>query len=253
MLPEDRSVQLEKKTNAIGVFVVAGPNARAVLAPLVDRLSLSNKAFPWLSGRQATVGMAPVRLMRVNYVGELGWEIHHPIEYHNHIFDVLEEAGRPHGMKLVGVRAMNWLRLEKSYRAWGAELSKEVSAWESGLDRFIRLDKTGDFIGRAALEAQKASGDLRWKIVTLLIDGPADADPWGVEAILADGKVVGRATGGGWSVAFGKQIAMAFVRPEVSAVGTGLSLRMLGALYPATVVQDSPYDPDNARARADAA
>ena len=135
--------------------------------------------------------MAPVRLMRVNYVGELGWEIHHGIEYQNHLFDVLEEAGREFDMRLVGMRAMNWLRLEKSYRAWGAELSKEVTALESGLDRFVRLDKNSDFVGRAALEKQKASGALRWALVTLLIDGPADADPWGVEFDL------GRRQGGG--------------------------------------------------------
>lgn len=246
-LPADRSVQLQKITTQLGVFVLAGPQAREVLAPLVDRRDLSNAAFPWLTAQHATVAMAPVRLMRVNYVGELGWEIHHPIEYHNHIFDALEEAGRPHGMRLVGMRAMNWLRLEKSYRAWGTELSKEVTAWESGMDRFIRLDK-GDFIGRAALEQQKDK--RRWQLVTLLIDGPADADPWGVESIWADGRVVGRATGGGFSVVFGKQIAMAFVRPEVAATGTVLAIKMLDVLYPATVVQESPYDPDNARSRA---
>ena len=246
-LPADRSVHLEKVTTQHGVFVVAGPHARAVLAPLVDRLDLSNAGFPWLTGRIASVGMAPVRLMRVNYVGELGWEIHHPIEYHNHIFDALMAAGAPHGMKLVGTRAMNWLRLEKSYRAVGSELSKEVTAWESGMDRFIRLDKNGDFVGRAALERSR---DTRsWALVTLLIDGPDDADPWGVESIWQDGKVVGRATGGGFSVAFGKQIAMAFVRPEAAAEGTTLAIKMLGALYPATVVRDSPYDPENARAR----
>ena len=251
MLPADRSVQLEKKTNSIGVFVVAGPNAAKVLAPLVDRRSLSNKAMPWLSGQQATVGMAPVRLMRVNYVGELGWEIHHPIEYHNHIFDVLEEAGRPHGMKLVGIRAMNWLRLEKSYRGWGTELSKEVTAWESGLDRFIRLDKKADFIGRAALERQRAEGGLRWKLVTLLIDGPDDADPWGVESLWSGETAIGRATGGGYSVVFGKQIALGFVRPDYAAEGTRLSIKILGERYPAVVVADSPYDTDNARARVD--
>ena len=249
-LPADGSVQLQKITTQVGVFVVAGPKAREVLVPLVDRLDLSNAAFPWLTGQQATVAMAPVRLMRVNYVGELGWEIHHPIEFHNHIFDALEEAGRPHGMRLVGMRAMNWLRLEKSYRAWGTELSKEVTAWESGMDRFIRLDKNGDFVGRAALEKQRAEGGLRWKLVTLLIDGPEDADPWGTESIWHEGSVVGRATGGGFSVAFGRQIAMAFVRPEVAAEGTTLAIKMLGSLYPATVVRDSPYDPQNERSRA---
>jgi len=250
MLPTDRSVQLENKTNSIGVFVLAGPNAGKVLAPLVDRLSLSNQAFPWLSGRQASVGMAPARLLRVNYVGELGWEIHHPIEYHNHIFDAREEAGKPFGMKLAGVRAMNWLRLEKSYRAVGTELSKEVTAWESGIDRFVRLDKNADFVGRAALEKQNAEGALRWKLVTLLIDGPADADPWGVESLWSGARVVGRATGGGFSVVFDKQIAIGFVRPEFSGEGTELLIRMLGKKYAARVVADSPYDPANARARA---
>ncbi len=250
--PTDGSVQLEKITNQIGVFVVAGPNARALLAGVTDRLDLGNKAFPWLTARDGTVGMAPVRLMRVNYVGELGWEIHHPIEYHNHIFDVLEEAGRPFGMKLVGIRAMNWLRLEKSYRGWGTELSKEVTAWESGLDRFIRLDKNTDFVGRAALTAQHAGGARAWQLVTLLIDGPDDADPWGVESIWADGAVIGRATGGGYSVHFGQQIAMAFVRPDHAAVGSRMAIKMLERLYPAEVAQDSPYDPDNARARVDA-
>jgi len=153
-------------------------------------------------------------------------------------------------MKLVGIRAMNWLRLEKSYRAVGTELSKEVTAWESGIDRFVRLDKAADFVGRAALEKQRAEATLRWKIVTLLIDGPADADPWGVESLWSGENVVGRATGGGFSVVFDKQIAMGFVRPEFAAEGTQLAIRMLGEKYPARVVADSPYDAANARARA---
>jgi dimethylglycine dehydrogenase len=250
-MPKDGSVQLQKITTQFGVFVLAGPKAREVLSPLTDRLDLSNKAFPWLTGQHTTVGMAPVRLMRVNYVGELGWEIHHPIEYHNQLFDLIEEAGRPLGMKPVGMRAMNWLRLEKTYRAWGTELSKEVTALEAGLDRFVRLDKNQDFVGRSALERQKASGALRWKLVTMLIDGPKDADPWGVESIWAGDKVVGRATGGGWSVHFKKQIAMAYVRPEHAQEGKELAIKMLNQRYPARVVGESPYDPDNARLRAD--
>ncbi len=249
-MPKDGSVALERITTQVGVFVLAGPRSREVLAKLTDGLELDNAGFPWLSGRQATVGMAPVRLMRVNYVGELGWEIHHGIEYQNHLFDCLEEAGREFGMSLVGMRAMNWLRLEKSYRAWGAELSKEVTALESGLERFVRLDKNSDFVGRAALERQKASGALRWRLVTILIDGPADADPWGVESIWSQGKVVGRATGGGYSVHFKKQIALAFVRPEYAGLGQALEIKMLEERYPAHAVEDSPYDPANARARA---
>jgi len=251
-MPKDGSVHLQRITTQCGVFVVAGPRAREVLAKVTDKEDLSNAGFPWLTGRHATVGMAPVRLMRVNYVGELGWEIHHPIEYHNHIFDLLVEAGREFDMRLVGMRAMNWLRLEKTYRAWGTELSKEVTALEAGLDRFVRLDKNADFVGRAVLEKQKASGHLRWKLVTLLIDGPADADPWGVESVWADGKVAGRATGGGYSVHFAKQIALAYVRPEYAGEGRELAIKMLNRHYPARVVAESPYDPVNERLRADA-
>jgi dimethylglycine dehydrogenase len=251
-LPRDGSVQLQKITTQIGVIVIAGPKSREVLAQVVDHVDLSNKGFPWLTGQHCAVGMAPVRLMRVNYVGELGWEIHHPIEYQNHLFDLLEDAGRGYDMKLVGMRAMNWLRLEKTYRAWGTELSKEVTALETGLDRFVRFDKNTDFIGRAALEKQKATGRLNWKLVTLLIDGPPDADPWGVESIWAGDKVAGRATGGGYSVHFGKQIAMAYIRPEYAEPGRALAIKMLNQRYPATVVEESPYDPKNERLRADA-
>jgi len=251
-LPKDGSVQLQRISTQYGVFVIAGPRSRDVLKTLVDGDDLSNKGFPWLSGRNCTVGMAPVRLMRVNYVGELGWEIHHPMEYQNHLFDLLEEAGRAYDMKLVGMRAMNWLRLEKTYRAWGTELSKEVTALEAGLDRFVRLDKNADFVGRAALEAQRASGALRWKLVTLLIDGPADADPWGVESIWSGDKVVGRATGGGYSVHFGRQIALAYVKPDYASKGRTLTIKMLNQHYPAQVVEESPYDPANDRARIDA-
>ncbi len=247
-MPKDGSVSLQRVTTQYGVFVVAGPKAREVLAPLVDGLELTNAAFPWLTGRHATLGMAPVRLMRVNYVGELGWEIHHPVEYQNHLFDLLMEAGKPHGMALAGMRAMNWLRLEKTYRGWGSELSKEVSAWESGIDRFVRLDKNRDFVGRAALAERR--GKLAWQLVTLLIEGPEDADPWGVESIWAGDKVVGRATGGGYSVHFKTQIALAFVRPEHAQTGRALSIKMLGRHFPARVVEESPYDPDNARLRA---
>ena len=121
------------------------------------------------------------------YTGELGWELHHPIEMQNHLFDLLMEAGEPHGLKLVGARAQNWLRQEKSYRAFGNELGRDATPLEADLPRFVDLAK--DFRGKAAMEAT----GIRSKCVTLLIDGPADADPWGREA-LYDGD--GRRSGG---------------------------------------------------------
>jgi len=242
-------VIVEDVTTRHGVFALAGPNARATLAGLIrdadPATALSNKRFPWLSARQIELGMVPVNALRVAYTGELGWELHHPIEMQNHLFDRLMEAGAAHGLKPVGARAQNWLRQEKSYRAFGTELGRDATPLEAGLDRFVDLSK--EFHGKAAMEAK----GIRSKCVTLLIDGPEDADPWGREALYDGETRVGRLTSGGYSVAFGKSIGMGYVRPELAVPGTRLSVRMFDALWTAEVVGDSPHDPSNARIRAD--
>jgi dimethylglycine dehydrogenase len=145
----------------------------------------------------------------------------------------------------VGARAQNWLRQEKSYRAFGAELGRDATPLEAGLDRFVDLTK--DFAGKAAMLAT----GIRSKCVTLLIDGPPDADPWGKEAILHDGQTVGRLTSGGWSVVFGRQIGMGYLRPDLAQPGTRVQVRILRRLWDAVVTEDSPHDPANARLRAD--
>ncbi|RHZ99444.1 FAD-dependent oxidoreductase [Cereibacter sphaeroides] len=242
-------IDIHDVTTQWGVFALAGPNARAILNEVVKDADpatrLSNKRFPWLSYRDIELGMCPVRAVRVAYTGELGWELHHPIEMSTYLWDLLLKAGEKHGLKLVGARAQNWLRQEKSYRAFGNELGRDATPIEAGLDRFIDLGK--DFQGK---EAMLATG-IRSKCVTLLIDGPADADPWGKEALLLNGEKVGRLTSGGWSVAFGKQIGMGYVRPDLAEVGTKLQLRMFRETYEAVVAEDSPYDPKNARIRQD--
>ena len=163
----------------------------------------------------------------------------------NYLFDLLETAGEPHGMKLVGARAQNWLRQEKSYRAFGTELGRDATPLEADLPRFVDLSK--DFHGKAAMEAM----GIRSKCCTLLIDGPADADPWGREALFHDGKRVGRLTSGGYSVAFGKSIGMGYLPPELAVPGTKVQVRMFRELYDAEVTVDSPYDPKNETIRAD--
>ncbi len=236
-------------TTQWGVFALAGPNSRAILNELVKDADpgtvLSNKRFPWLSTRDIELGMCPVRAIRVAYTGELGWELHHPIEMQTYLFDRLMEAGEKHGMKLVGARAQNWLRQEKSYRAFGTELGRDATPLEAGLDRFVDLSK--DFLGKQAM----IDTGIRSKCVTLLIDGPQDADPWGKEALLHNGEQVGRLTSGGYSVAFGKQIGMGYVPPALAAPGTKLQVRMLRQLFDAVVTDDSPYDPKNERIRVD--
>ena len=245
-MPADGSVQLENLTDAMGVLVVAGPKSRDILQPICGA-DLSNAAFPWLRGQDTTVGLAPARLMRVNFVGELGWEIHHQLGYQNHIFDALMEAGRGHGLKPFGIRAMDSLRIEKSYRLVGTELSIEYAAYESGLDRFVRSDK-GEFIGREALLAWQEAGFAN-SFATLEVTGHNEADPLGNNPILLDGALVGRATGGNYGFRVGKSLALAMLRPEVAQPGTELTMDVLGTPCAARVIEESPYDPENARLR----
>ena len=246
-MPRDGSVQFQDLTSAMGVLVIAGPKSRELLAR-VSRDDFSNAAFPWLSARPVVVGMAPCLAARVNFVGELGWELHHPMEYQNHIFDTLMAAGADIPLKPFGIRAMNSLRLEKSYRLIGTELSIEYSADESGLQRFVHADK-GEFLGRDGLLAWRERG-AAWQFSTLEVHDVTDADALGNNPILLDGQTVGRATGGGYGFRIGKSIALAMIAPEHAAVGTELEIEILGTRHRATVLPESPFDGANARLRA---
>jgi dimethylglycine dehydrogenase len=243
------ALDIHDVTTQWGVFALAGPKSRDILKEIVKDADpdtvLGNKRFPWLSMREIELGMCPVRAIRVAYTGELGWELHHPIEMQRYLWDLLLAAGEKHGMKLVGGRAQNWLRQEKSYRAFGTELGRDATPLEAGLDRFVDLEK--DFTGKAAMLAT----GLRSKCVTVLIDGPDDADPWGREALYDGDTKVGRLTSGGWSVAFGKSIGMGYVRPDLAVPGTKLKVKMQNRLWDVEVTEDSPFDPTNVRIRQD--
>ncbi|HEX2582220.1 MAG TPA: FAD-dependent oxidoreductase, partial [Dongiaceae bacterium] len=237
--PSDGSVRIEDVTLHHGVLVLTGPRARDILRRVTDA-PLDNKSFPWLSGRDILVGVAPVRALRVNFVGELGWELHHPLVYQNHIFDALMAAGAEFGLRPYGIRAMDSLRLEKGYRYWRVDLTPDYTMWEAGFDRFVALDK-GDFIGRDGLLAQKDRGVARR--YALLEVAARDSDPWGNEPLFADGTMVGRTTSGGFGYAVNKSLAMAYVDSKHAGHGTRLEIEMLGDRYPATVIADSPWDP----------
>lgn len=242
-------IEIQDVTTQHGVFAIAGPKSRDLLRDIINdadpETALSNKRFPWLTARNIELGMCPVRAIRVAYTGELGWELHHPIEMQNYLFDLIEKAGEKHGLKLVGARAQNWLRQEKSYRAFGTELGRDATPLEADLPRFVDLSK--DFHGKPAMEA----AGIRAKCCTLLIDGPPDADPWGREALFLDGKKAGRLTSGGYSVHFGKSIGMGYLPPELAVSGQKLKVKMLGELWDAEVTVDSPYDPKNTTIRVD--
>jgi dimethylglycine dehydrogenase len=249
MAPDFGYIEIQDVTTQWGVFALAGPKSRDVLNAVVKDADpatvFSNKRFPWLSCRDVELGMCPVRAIRVAYTGELGWELHHPMEMQNYLWDLLTSAGESHGLKPVGARAQNWLRQEKSYRAFGTELGRDATPLEADLPRFVDLGK--EFFGKEALQAT----GIRSICVTLLIDGPPDADPWGREALYHDGRRVGRLTSGGYSVAFGKSIGMGYVPADLAAPGTRLQLRMFDQLWDAEITVDSPYDPKNEAIRKD--
>ena len=245
-MPKDGSVIFTPLTGAIGVLVVAGPKARELLSR-VTRSNLSNEAFGWLKASDIVVGAAPVNAMRVNFVGELGWELHHPLEYQNHIFDTLFEAGEDLGLAPFGIRAMDSMRMEKSYRLVGTELSIEYSAFESALDRFVKPDK-GDFLGREALLAARQAG-LKQVLATLEVHDVEDADALGNNALLAGGQTVGRATSGNYGFRVGKSLALGMLPPELAVPGAEIEIEVLDRTLPATVIADSPFDPANERLR----
>src|SRR5690606_13460580 len=172
---------------------------------------------------------------------------HHPITMQNAIFDALMAAGEEFGLRPFGIRAMTSMAIEKSYRLIPRELSIEYTAWESGLDRFVHPDK-GEFIVREALLRQREQG-LNWSFVTLEVHGVTDCDARGNEPIRKDGKLVGRATHGGYGWRTGKSLALGMVRPEFAAEGTELDIVILGRDHKATVIAESPFDPENERLR----
>jgi dimethylglycine dehydrogenase len=243
--PVDGSVTIENVTARWGVLILAGPRAREILARVTEA-DLSNAAFPWLSAREIQVGPVPVRALRINFVGELGWELHHPVEYQVALYEAVAGAGRDLGLVDFGLRAMDSLRLEKAYRVWGADLNAEVTPLEAGLERFVAFDK-GDFIGREALLRQRREG-LRKRLATLAVEAD-DADCWGNEAVWAGSRVVGITTSGGYGYCLERSLAVAYLDAGVARPGTSLAVEILGDPRPAVVLAEPPFDPENRRPR----
>ncbi|HEY7766378.1 MAG TPA: FAD-dependent oxidoreductase, partial [Aestuariivirgaceae bacterium] len=234
-------------TSDYGCLVLAGPKARDVLSRLTEA-ELSNAAFPWLTGKEIEVaGVSGVRALRVNYVGELGWELHVPNTGMAAVFDALMDAGAALGIKLFGTYAMNSLRMEKAYRGWGSELTNEIDMFEGGMERFIRLDKD-DFIGRQASLAHKQRGP-RIRLVYLEVEA-ADADAVGNEPVYRGNKVVGLTTSGAYGHAVKKSLAFGYVEPDMAGIGEAFEILMLGERRKARIIPEPAYDPENARLKA---
>jgi dimethylglycine dehydrogenase len=226
-LPADGSVTVTAHGTDLCGLAIAGPRARDVLASLTT-VDLSDKAFRFMDIRRMPVGLASAIVGRVSYTGDLGYEIWCPPSYQLHVFESLMKAGAEHGIRLFGSRALNSLRLEKSYGSWGREYRPIYGPLEAGLERFVALDKPAEFIGKAAAQRERDTGGrLRLRCFTV---EALDADVIGDEPIWHNGKVCGWVTSGGYAHASKVSVALGYVPRELAGETDGWSIEILGEM-----------------------
>jgi len=242
-LPGDGSVELRNDTERYGVLTLAGPRSRELLQSLVEE-DVSREAFPFFRARHLEVGGVPTLTLRVSYVGELGFELHHPAEHLRTLYDRLLEAGEPLGLVDFGYRALDSLRLEKAYRLWGVDMSADWTPLEAGLERFVAFDK-GEFAGRDVLLRRREEG-IAHTLACLTVETD-DADPHGNEPVRANGTPIGYVSGGGYGHVVEQSIALAYLPVAHAEPGTRLTVDILGEPRPAVVVSQPIYDPENLR------
>jgi dimethylglycine dehydrogenase len=247
LLPVDGSVRVEDVSGRFGTLVLAGPRSRDVLAT-VTRADLSTAAFPWMAAREIELGFGRTWALRVGYLGELGYELHAPMEQLAHLYDLLMHSGAAHGIGDFGVYAMDSLRLEKGYRAWKADLVSDASPVAAGLERLVDWSKP-DFIGRTALVREHNSGPQQ-RLVTLVLDDAGEGDALPASPVWSNGEIVGLTTSGGYGHRVGQSIALAYVHRDHAGMGQPLAVEILGERRSARVTADPLYDPTNVRMRA---
>jgi dimethylglycine dehydrogenase len=242
---DSEQVTIKNITSEWGVLVLAGPRTRDLLIKITDA-DLSNEHFPWLIGKEINIADVMVRALRINYVGELGWELHVPIAQLENIYNLVWAAGEEFGIADFGMYALSSLGKEKAYYSWGVELTNEITMIEAGMERFVDFDK-GDFVGRDAL-IQRQQEQPAWNIVYVEV-AAEDADVRGGEPVLDVDKVIGVTTSGAYGQAVNKSLAFVFVPPEYAAPGTKFDIEILSHRRPAKVLAEAAYDPQNNRVR----
>jgi 4-methylaminobutanoate oxidase (formaldehyde-forming) len=250
-LPDDGDARLLDVTSAFAVVPVMGPLARDLLARLTSE-DVSNAAFPFGTWREIRIAGAPVRALRVTYVGELGYELHVPVELALTVYDALMEAGVALGLVHAGYRAIESLRLEKGYRAWGADIGPDHTPLEAGLGFAVKLGTTQRFLGRAALERQRAAG-LNRRLAGFTVDDP-EVVLLGRETIWRNGAPVGWLTSGGYGYTIGNAIGYGYVRHnepiDAAWLGAGrYELEVATMRVPAALHLEPLYDPGARRVR----
>jgi dimethylglycine dehydrogenase len=241
----DEQVEIKNITDEWGTLILAGPRTRDLLSKITSA-DLSNEHFPWLTGKEIEVAGERLRALRINYVGELGWELHVPIDQLVNVYDAAWAAGEEFGIVDFGMYALSSLGKEKAYYAWGLELINEITMIEAGMERFVNFDK-GDFVGREAL-LKRQKEQLAWKIAYVEVEAE-EADVRGGEPAYDGENVIGVTSSGSYGHRVEKSLAFVFVRPEYAAPGTTFDIEILGHRRQSKVLAEAAYDPENKRLR----
>ena len=244
---EREKVNIKNITQDYGVLVLVGPKSRTVLSQLTSQ-NLNNNDFPWLKGKEILINKIPVRALRVNYVGELGWELHHPMDQMVSLYDAIYEVGKKENIVNFGTYAVNSMRMEKAYRGWGSELTGEISLVEAGMDRFFNLKKKNNFFGAKALQEKVQSG-VDIKLVYLDVDAD-NADAMGNEPIYYKNKIVGVTTSGSYGFRVKKSLAFGYVKSDLMNAGSELEIAIQGQRRKAKILDSAVYDQDNQKLKA---
>ena len=242
-------VRITDITGSLSCFALWGPRARVILQQLTAT-DLGNAAFPFMTSQELTVGDAPVRALRVTFVGELGWELYAPPEYGARLWQDLWEAGRGHGLVAGGYRAIESLRLEKGYRVWSSDLTSETTPWEAGLGFCVKLGKPGGFEGREALLAAREHGEHspRRKMCAILLDDPQSV-VLGSEPVRVGNRISGRVTSGGFGYTLGTSIAYSYLDIDDAVAGTQVAIDLFGEWHTGLVAAEPLFDPKSERVR----
>jgi len=244
---EREKVNIKNVTQDYGVLILVGPKSRTVLSQLTSQ-NLNNNDFPWLKGKEILINKIPVRALRVNYVGELGWELHHPMDQMVSLYDAIYEVGKKENIVNFGTYAVNSMRMEKAYRGWGSELTGEISLVEAGMDRFFNLKKKNNFFGAKALQEKVQSG-VDIKLVYLDVDAD-NADAMGNEPIYYKNKIVGVTTSGSYGFRVKKSLAFGYVKSDLMNAGSELEIAIQGQRRKAKILDSAVYDQDNQKLKA---
>ena len=249
-IPKDAVCTITDVTHGYSMLAVMGPKSRDLLLVLTDA-DLSNEAFPYSTAQYIDLAYARILAVRMSYVGELGWELYIPSFFTVPVFDAIMAEGKKYGLKLVGMQAVNSLRLEKGYRHWESDITPDDNPYEAGLGFGVKLGKA-DFLGKEAL-ARKKAGKLLRKIVMLALDD-SDIMLYGNEPIYRNREYISTTTSGAYGFEVGRAVAMGYLKNPEGITDEWIkegkyAIMVEGKLIPATMVPGSPYDPENLRSK----